>query len=66
MLYNPNTERFVTSFRGTLGDIQLVIESLDSIIPVTYTLHNIKGAKIDGYFNDRYIDHMRPVLIPKL
>jgi len=66
MLYNLNIERFVTSFRGTLGNIELGIESMNSIVPVEYTLHDIPNAWIDGYFNDRYADHMRPVLIPKL
>jgi len=63
MLYNDNTQRFVTSFRGTLGNIELGIETMNSIIPVEYTLHNVPNAWVDNYFNERYNNYMRPIVI---
>jgi len=50
MLYNPNTQRFVTSFRGTVGNTELMVEVLESIIPVAYTIHNVSNAWVDNYF----------------
>jgi len=66
MLYNPNTQRFVTSFRGTVGNTELMIEVLESIIPVQYTIHNIENAWVDNYFQSRYVNFMRSTLIDLL
>jgi len=38
MVVNHDTQRFVTSFRGTVGNTELAIEVLMSIVPVKFTI----------------------------
>jgi len=66
MLYNPDTQRFVTSFRGTVGNTELMIEVLESIVPVAYSIHDIPNALVDNYFQSRYVSYMRSTLIELL
>jgi len=47
------------TFRGTNTGSQLIIESLQSVVPVLYTLHNIPNALVDQYFQDTYASSLR-------
>jgi len=48
--FNDEQQRVVFAFRGTSTNMQLIIESLQSVIPVPYTLHNISNAYVNKYF----------------
>jgi predicted lipase len=49
-----------------MGNWELIIESLDSVIPEQYELHDINDAWVDSYFNDRYNEYLRPTVIEYL
>jgi len=66
MLVNEDQQRFVTSFRGTVGNVEAVIEVLESLEPTIYSLHSIPGALVDSYFYVRYVEVLRPIIITYL
>jgi len=58
LLINPSTKRFVTSFRGSIGTVELIMEALQRK-GVSYNLTNIPGALIDEYFYTHYVSYLR-------
>jgi len=66
MLYNSAKSRFVVSFRGTQGNIELAIETMESIVPVEYSIHDVPNAWIDNYFQKQYVGELRNLLITQL
>jgi len=65
MIYNPSIKRFVTSYRGTVGTLELIYEMIEGD-PVAYKLSNITGALVDDYFYNHYVTFLRPLVIPQL
>jgi len=65
MIQNPEKKRFVTTYRGTVGSFQLLLEVLEGD-PVPYELADIPGALADDYFYTHYISYLQPLMIPLL
>jgi hypothetical protein len=65
MIYNPNSRRFVTTFRGAVGALQILIEVTRSGA-VPYTLTNIPGAVALDYFYTNYVNVLRATLFDQL
>jgi hypothetical protein len=65
MIYNPNSRKFVTSFRGAVGALQILIEVTRSG-SVPYTLTNIPGAVALEYFYTNYVNVLRSTMIDQL
>jgi len=63
MVVNHQTQRFVTSFRGTVGNTELAIEVLMSIVPVKFTIQNIENGWVDNYFQVRYLGALRELVV---
>ena len=58
MIVNPSAQKFITSFRGTVGSVQLLLEILEGTAE-PYTLHNISNALVMTYFNKHYTTNLR-------
>jgi hypothetical protein len=65
MIYNPSTQRFITTFRGTITDMQLLLEALKGGA-VSYTIYNVKNGLVDNYFYTNYVRTIRKVFLQKL
>jgi len=65
MIVNPSTKKFVTAYRGTEGNIQLLLEILQGG-SVKYKLTDIPGADVDNYFYNSYVKHLRTKITAKL
>jgi len=65
MIHNPEKKRFITTYRGTVGNFQLLLEVLQGD-PVPYGLADIPGALADDYFYSHYISYLQPLVIPLL
>jgi len=65
LLQNPSTKKFVTAFRGTVGNFELLLEVLEGN-PVPYELTPIPGALVQNYFYNHYISYIRSNITAKL
>jgi len=65
MILNPNTQRFVTSFRGTFTHWQLLLEGIEGGA-TSYTLSNVPNALADYYFYTNYVNQLRQEFIANL
>ena len=65
MIYNPSSNKFITSFRGTVGKLELLTEILQGGA-MAYGLSEIPNALVDSFFYQNYIDVLRPVFIEKI
>jgi len=65
LVYNPSEKKFLTSYRGTVGNLQLLLEVLEGG-SVPYALTNIPGALADDYFYNRYVKYLRPIVVAQL
>jgi len=65
MIYNPSIKRFITTYRGTVGRVQLIYELIEGG-PVPYELSDIPGAQVNDYFYNHYIKYLRLDVISQL
>jgi hypothetical protein len=65
LIYNPSEKKFITTYRGTVGNVQLFLEILEGN-SVPYSLSNIPGAVADEYFYSHYVKYLRPIVVPQL
>ncbi len=61
MIQNPEKKRFVTTYRGTVGKTQMILEFIEGD-PVPYQLADIPGALADDYFYTHYISYLKPLM----
>lgn len=65
MIYNPSTKRFVTSFRGTAGTAELLLEIAEGGA-LKYALSSLPGAYADDYFYTHYANNLRDAFIDNI